>query len=134
MAGCQMPIGTAATLLRAANDKLRSEDSDPNPAFAGPKTKLTIGSLDDPNLTITAQYNPRELQIDRSVPWEFHNVRDNRPVDARSDNEHDAEYKGGPGRSLSLELLFDGYETGTSVEPLVEALDRLACVRDIGSV
>ncbi|TMQ09382.1 MAG: hypothetical protein E6J91_30450 [Deltaproteobacteria bacterium] len=31
---------------------------------------VSIGSCDDTSLTVDAQYNPKELQIDKSVPWQ----------------------------------------------------------------
>lgn len=105
--------------------------------FTSPPNKLTIGSLEDETLTVQAQFNPKEVQLDRQVPWGEHNVRDNRPVRWRGDtNEHDAEYTGAPGRTLTLELLFDHYELEDtpakprSVEPILDALDEMACVTD----
>src|SRR5687768_17698592 len=97
--------------------------------MTGPLAKLTIGSIDEPTLTVRAQYNPKELQIDRSIPWGGDKVRDNRPSHLRSGKPSEAEYVGGTPRTMTLELLFDRYESNYSVEPLVETLDRMACVR-----
>jgi Contractile injection system tube protein len=96
----------------------------PLPSFglATHLAKVLIGSLDDAEKGIEAQFNPKELSIERSVPWETHK----RP---RSDRP-DLEFTGGDGRTLSLELLFDGYEAGLSVQDTVWALEELAAVRD----
>lgn len=108
--------------------------------FTSPHVKLTIGSLEDSTLTVQAQFNPKEVQLDRQVPWGEHNVRDNRPVRWRVDtSEYDAEYTGAPGRTLTLELMFDHYELPDSpekprsVEPILDALDEMACVKDPAS-
>ena len=42
-------------------------------SFAPAKAKLTIGSLDD-STTVSAQYNPKELQVDQSIPWSKKNA------------------------------------------------------------
>ncbi|HTJ44519.1 MAG TPA: hypothetical protein VL463_20585 [Kofleriaceae bacterium] len=84
--------------------------------------KIVIGSLDDPGKGVEAQYNPRELTIEKSVPWTPHKVT--------KANEHDLEFTGGSPRTLSLELTFDGMETGRSVEQAVLDLAELATVRD----
>src|SRR3954471_20187834 len=35
--------------------------------------KLAIGSLDDEHLTVAAQYNPKEIQLEKQIPWQSHN-------------------------------------------------------------
>lgn len=84
-----------------------------------------LGSLDEPSLTVEAQYNPKELQVDKNVPWQKKNQA----------NKANAvgiqlEFTGAEGRSLSLELLFDGYETKTSVAGPIDDLNTMASVRD----
>lgn len=86
--------------------------------FSPPGVKLTIGSLDDETLTVSAQYNPRELQVDRVIPWQ-----------ARMSPEVDRltlEYTGEEGRSLSLELLFDGYEENLSIRDEIDKLEVMS--------
>jgi Contractile injection system tube protein len=98
--------------------------------------KLSIASIDEPRLQVRAQYNPKELQIDKQVPWQPHNLRDNRPAGADTRSEQnpseqpDHELNSAPTRSMTIELLFDGYETGISVEPIVQRLELLSSVRD----
>ncbi|MGN6108534.1 MAG: CIS tube protein, partial [Kofleriaceae bacterium] len=98
-------------------------------------TKLKIGSIDEPDLYIVAQYNPKELQYERQVPWEKAELRDNRPTWRRTGRTqtHDLEFNGAEGRTLSLELLFDGYELGVSVEAMIDALEEMATVRAPGA-
>jgi len=35
--------------------------------------KLSIGSLDNISLTVAADYNPKELQIAKQIPWKQNN-------------------------------------------------------------
>ncbi len=97
--------------------------------------KLTIGSVDDSKLQVTAQYNPAQLDMQRGVTWNrSNNKKDNRPDHRRSEPpDNDLEYTGGEGRSLTLDLLFDGVETMTCIEPQIEALDEMATlVKELG--
>ncbi len=106
----------------------------PCPVFESPPAKLTIASIDTPEIQVQAQYNPRELQLDKQVAWGQHNRLDNRAWWKRSGKQQsDLEFTGADGRTLTLELLFDGYESGKSVEPIVEQLEELASVRDPSS-
>lgn len=98
--------------------------------ISGAIAKLTIGSTDDPELEVSAQYNPSQLERSRTVPWKPHNS-DNRPDPKRKNSTpNDLEFTGAEGRELTLDLLFDGFETSTCVEPQLEALDVMATVRD----
>lgn len=93
--------------------------------------KLTIGSLDDVHLQVVAQYNPRELQIDKQIPWA---QRDCLPSAEGQDKEHGAaEITAAPTRSTSIELLFDGYEAHRSVQPQIDKLEQLSSIRKPGS-
>lgn len=91
--------------------------------------RLSIASLDEAYLTVTAHYNPAELAINKTVPWgNKQEQADPKAMTRSSQDSH--EFKGTPSRSMSLELLFDGYETDDSVEPIVEMLEKLSTVRD----
>ena len=85
--------------------------------FQHPTDRLTIGSLDNNALVVTAQYNPKELQLDKSVTWLDH-------------PELVAEYKGRAPRTATIELLFDGYERDISVQAAVDLLETLSSPRD----
>ena len=71
-------------------------------------TMLTVASVDDSNLQVSAQYNPKEIGIDKNINWTKHQG-------AKMDSA-DLEYTGADGRALSLELFFDGYEDNTDVD------------------
>jgi len=83
--------------------------------------KITIVPEQGP--AVTAQYNPKEIGLDKSVPWQKgKNSKANTP---------DLEFTSADGRSLSLELFFDTYETGADVHATYVAnLLKMAEVMD----
>lgn len=83
---------------------------------------VTIMSLDD-GTTVKAQFNPKELQIDKNVPW----TKVNQANQSNEKGIH-LEFTGADGRSLSLELLFDDYEGGGNVPLMVANLEKLSSV------
>ena len=87
--------------------------------------KLTIGSLDNPAIDVVAHYNPKEIDLAKQASWS-----DPKTLKQRKGDLIDLEYTGAPARSMSLELLFDGYESDTSIEPIVDRLNELASPRD----
>jgi len=91
--------------------------------------RLTIGSLDDANLTVTAHYNPAELNTKKAVTWEAH-AEAGTPTKKTKSVQDSHAFKGGGTRSMSLELLFDGYEDDESIEPIVQTLEQLSNVRN----
>lgn len=90
-----------------------------------PIAKLNIHSLDDTDdkYTLEVQFNPKELQVDKAVQWSAHKTsKADAPI---------LQFTGADGRSMSLELVFDGYETNTDVEvAYISKLVALASVRD----
>jgi len=105
--------------------------------------RLSIGSLDDPDLSVDAQYNPKELQLDRPVPWAKHNVNvEGSSAQARKENQDAAkadrgllhlEFTGSESRTLVLYLLFDDAETEKdkrTIERNIAMLDQMARVMD----
>jgi hypothetical protein len=84
---------------------------------------ISIGSLDEKGLTVHAQYNPKELQIDKSVPWQ----KTNQANQSNGQGIH-LEFTGAEGRTMSLELLFDGYEEEKSIAQEVADLNTMASV------
>src|SRR5689334_686760 len=102
----------------------------PPPPVPFPRpSRLVIGSLDDHRLRVEAQYNPKEIDLGIQVSWEDHKgIQGRIPKDAT--DVVDLEYKGLPPRTMSLELLFDGYEENKSVEPLIRKLQELCAPRD----
>jgi hypothetical protein len=86
---------------------------------------VSIASLDD-GTTVKAQYNPKELQVDRSVPWTKH-------ANKNTDGGLQLEFSGADGRGVSLELFFDESESNGTVMGSLEALEKLAKIRVPGS-
>jgi hypothetical protein len=73
--------------------------------------------LDDQGLTVRAQYNPKELQVDQAVPWKKPDSANKTGTQAENSGGGDdggiaREFTGAEGRSMSVEMLFDGYEPG----------------------
>ncbi|MBA3539406.1 MAG: hypothetical protein H0T79_07230 [Deltaproteobacteria bacterium] len=102
--------------------------------FQAATAKLTIKSLDPGGPEVSAQYNPKELQIDKAVPWSKHAAANKTNAKEEKAGIH-LEFTGAEGRSMSVELLFDGYEnkgkiaSGGTVIEKVKALEELASVR-----
>jgi hypothetical protein len=103
--------------------------------------KVMIGSLDDPRLVVEAQYNPKELEVVQTVPWQKTNEanRSNRRGAATSRGEDQGihlEFTGADGRSVTLELLFDGYEPKRTQgsEPDPRSVDVEACVKKLADM
>ncbi len=87
---------------------------------------IWIGSKDDTGLTVKAQYNPKELQVDKNIPWQ----KKNQANQANPTGLH-LEFTGAEGRTMSVELLFDEYETKDgSVASKVADLNKMASVID----
>ena len=87
----------------------------------GDVIKLYIGSLDETSLQCEAQFNPNQIAVDKTIAWSKHK-------DSRADIPH-LEFTGGDGRSMSLELTFDGYEKSMSVQPEVDKLIKMTLCR-----
>jgi hypothetical protein len=95
------------------------------PGFAPPGLKISIGSLDEPKVGVNAQYNPKELQIDKTVPWQKHNKA--------NANGLQLEFTGTEGRTMTVDMLFDAYEEKISIRAAVDVLQKLATVREPNS-
>src|SRR5258705_9741654 len=72
--------------------------------------KVLIGSMDEPSLYVEAQYNPKELEIAKTVPWSKVNEANKSNQKSEQNQGIHLEFTGAEGRSLSLELLFDQAE------------------------
>ena len=77
---------------------------------------LTLEPKEDGDIRVEAHFNPKEVQIDRTVPWQAHPSKD---------DSLGLEYTGGSARSMSIELLFDGVEDCRSVRAELDALQSL---------
>lgn len=93
--------------------------------------KLYFGSLDTPDLTVVAQYNPKEIQIDKQIQWKQpERVPGSHPGSAPDD---ELELPTSPTRSMNLELMFDGFEEHRSVQPEMDMLENMSSIREPGS-
>ena len=106
-------------------------------SFEQAKDKLTIGSLDNTDLTVSAQYNPKELQIDQNVPWKKPEAATKtgkqQGTGSSKDNPLEVEFTGAEGRTMTVEMLFDGYEPkgrAVDVSKMVADLTKMATVID----
>jgi hypothetical protein len=98
--------------------------------FEPARAKLWIASVDVPALEVRAQYNPKELAIDKKLKWTDRAETDNRPPDQQhnSSDQNDLDFDGVGKRTMSIELFFDGFETGRSVQLDVDKLELLSSV------
>src|SRR5262245_47399690 len=84
-----------------------------------PTPKLSIQSLEGTRVVVTAMFNPKELTVDRSVEWTRQT--------ASKDDPPALDFTAAEGRSMSFELMFDGFESATDVHATYVAnLEKLA--------
>jgi contractile injection system tube protein len=90
-----------------------------------PAPKLSIRSLEGSRIVVTAMFNPKEVAIDKSVPWQK----------ARSVGDQSSlEFTSAEGRLMSFELMFDGFESGTNVHTaFVANLLKPTLAQDVGA-
>jgi hypothetical protein len=106
------------------------------PTFLPAKEKISIVSLDDQKLAVTAQYNPKELGINKTIQWNDTKMLDNQPVQNRKPAPGpDHEFTGGGARSMSIEMFFDRYEMQADksqppIEQLMDDLNAMASITD----
>ncbi len=82
---------------------------------------LIVGS--EAGVNLTAQFNPKELQVDKSVSWT--------PAQGASTEDPPLEFKEPQSRSLSCTLYFDTYETKADVHSqYISKLEKLVTIVD----
>jgi hypothetical protein len=87
--------------------------------------RLALVSLEGDQLDVRAQFNPREVQVDKSIAWNEQRTR--------GENAPHLEYTNGNSRTMTLELLFDCYEDrSASVQPALDTLHRMALAPNPG--
>lgn len=142
-----MPIDSSGALKLITSRSLsfneRSEENKDNrwTQFNQARGRFTIGSLDTPStdFTVVAQYNPKELQIDKEIPWgEHQRLGALHSSKSRKDallhrGQYHLEYTGAKARTMSIELFFDGYESRQSIQPQIRILETLSTSRDATS-
>ncbi len=121
-----------AKLLRSvvtATATMNKGAAQPEPVEIPKLEKCTLIALEpesDFKGELVAQYNPKEIQIDKAASWAESKT-------STSDQPH-LEFTSSGTRSLSLELMFDTYEDGTDVHALyVAELIKLVSVMKPGS-
>lgn len=86
--------------------------------------EVSIGSLDEPSLTVHAMFRPAELSLDQATPWAPQHTR----------NGVWLEFSGAVNRGASIELFLDASEDQRgSVARDVRNLAKLGSVRQLGS-
>lgn len=82
-----------------------------------PLVRLKLVPAEPGPETVEAQFNPKEVQIDKTIGWQDHPAKD---------GSFGLEFTGGKGaRTMSIELLFDGSEQCRSVLPEIDKLNAL---------
>jgi len=83
---------------------------------------LTLKST-EANTAVTAQFNPKEVSIDKSVPWKTHKGSNTDPPAL--------EFTGAQPKKLDVELMFDLFESkGDVYSQYISALEQLALIQD----
>ena len=82
--------------------------------------KLTIVGLEGgtSGVTVEVQFNPKEISVDKSVPWKRHT----------SNEPGGLEFTSAEPRTMSFELMFDGVESGVPIQDRIDTLHRLSDV------
>jgi len=108
-------------------------------SFGSATTKISIGSAEPgkEKLKVVAQYNPKELQFDKSVPWSKVNEANKSNGKSTQSQGIHLEFTGAEGRTMGLELFFDQWEVGSGshadVVQSIATLEQLASVIVPGS-
>ncbi|MFT3700178.1 MAG: hypothetical protein QM831_43935 [Kofleriaceae bacterium] len=97
-----------------------------------PGNKFTIGTLHGKLIEIEAQYNPKEVARQATASWNSHVTPPSSNAKG-GDSYRFLEYGNTEPRTLTVELLFDGYEQSLSIAPLVEQLENLTIPVDMRS-
>jgi hypothetical protein len=101
-------------------------------SFTKATARLHIGPVNKgEGEDVSGDYNPKELQVDKTMPWSKHSYSNKNGDTAKNDrgNLH-LEFTGAEGRSMTIDLMFDGYEKNKSVAGEVAKLERLTNVID----
>src|SRR5262245_17210016 len=88
-----------------------------------PAQKLAIQSLEGTRIVVTAMFNPKEVSIDKSVPWA--------KLPTSNSDKPALTFWSADGSVMSFELMFDTFESATNVHTthVVNPL-KLAMVQD----
>jgi phage tail-like protein len=117
----QIPSEMRFSAIHPPFDQILAAFTGGNPDDAnndkGHRPQVKIQGLDGGE-SITAYFNPKEISVDKSVPWQKHrNAEGDAPT---------LEFTASEPKSLSCELMFDTYEDRKSVTPIVNDLEKIA--------
>ena len=94
----------------------------PNPRKDTAVVHLDAGDALTPMGPVSFYFNPKELSVDKSVPWQKHKSAEG--------DQPELEFTSADGRSMSLELMFDTYEqsgNNTTTAPKFVAARQGGC-------
>jgi hypothetical protein len=80
------------------------------------KLKIVVLEGAGNGTVIEAQFNPKDLHIEKSVGWQ------RQPTGSPDD----LKYTAADARVMSFELLLDGYSTATSIQGAIDSLEALS--------
>ena len=84
--------------------------------------RLLIAAVDGFGGQVRAHFNPKEVSYDKKVTWS--------ETKTKGANEPYYQYTSGTPRTMTMELLFDRYEVGDTVEVELQTLQRMAIALD----
>lgn len=115
-----VPVAAAAeSVVAALPDKPGGAPASPG---IKPTSKLTLTGIDS-GVKLVAQFNPKEISVDKSVPWQ--------KAPTSTGDQPELQFRSADGRSMSFELFFDTFEQKTDVHATyVSKLIALASVID----
>jgi len=94
--------------------------------------KFVIGTLHGQLIQVEAQYNPKELARNSKAAWNVHPNTSGKHSKSGDSNRW-LEYGNSEPRTHTVELVFDGYEAGVSIAPIVDKLESLTIPVDMRS-
>lgn len=94
--------------------------------------KFTIGTIHGDPIEVVAQYNPKESARQASAVWNAHPNTSARQSNG-GENHLWMEYGTTEPRTVTVELLFDGFEEQISIGPIIERLESLTMPVDMSS-
>ena len=82
--------------------------------------KLTIVGTEGnaSGVTVEAQFNPKEIVVDKSIPWQKQ----------KTSGPGDLEFTAAEPKTLSCELMFDGFESAGPIQAEIGKLDLMSDV------
>lgn len=87
---------------------------------------IIINEEQSDQLPIVVHYNPKEITVDKSVPWQKH------PTSEAASPM--LEYTAGDGKNLSVELVLDSFERRSDSEPVQATVDRIELLTAVAGI